>query len=177
MYISVHSKSQEMDLSLVSSRADISFQNLYDSGTMDCADEIPDLGPAAGLLAAYHDDPEAYWLISACDYPLLQPMAFQQLGSELEEPVTYFKNAEGYCEPLLAIWGPTALERLKQNIQLSTNGPSAVVGEMGGRMVLPAMEMWLKSTKTMEEYIPRELRREETATLRRAGTLNSSPRV
>lgn len=60
VYISVHSKSQELDLSMVSSKADKSLQYLYDSDTNDSTNEIPDIGPAAGLLAAYRDDPQAY---------------------------------------------------------------------------------------------------------------------
>ena len=152
VYISVHSESQELDSSLLSSRTDGSFQYLYDSKSNDGTKEIIDIGPAAGLLAAYHEDPKAYWLVSACDYPLMQPQACWQLGSEFEEPVTCFKNTEGYCEPLLAIWGPTALERLKQKVQAGKTGPSSVVRELGGKMVKPAVDCWLTGTNTMEEY-------------------------
>ncbi|MCJ1247946.1 hypothetical protein MMC30_005161 [Trapelia coarctata] len=150
--ISVRDRSQELDLSLLSSITDKAFQYLYDSETNDSADDIPDIGPAAGLLAAYREDPQAYWLVSACDYPLLQPTAIWQLVSEFEEPVTCFKNTEGYCEPLLAIWGPTALEKLKQKVQIGKTGPSSVVREMGGKMLKPAVERWLTGTNTMEEY-------------------------
>ena len=39
----------------------------------------PDIGPAAGLLAAHALHPEMTWLVLGCDYPLLPASALQQL--------------------------------------------------------------------------------------------------
>lgn len=62
-----------------------------------------DIGPAAGLLAAYSRHPEAKWLVLGCDYPLLPPSALQQLVREYQSPATCFINKSGFAEPLIAI--------------------------------------------------------------------------
>jgi molybdopterin-guanine dinucleotide biosynthesis protein A len=86
---------------------------LYDDPSQDdsipyiTAKAKPDdnrIGPAAGLLAAYKNDPHAHWLVIACDYPLLTSDALQQLYDAYEEPVTCFVNSQEWCEPLLGIW-------------------------------------------------------------------------
>ena len=75
---------------------------IYDSKASEIAGRaVHDIGPAAGLLAAHAADTQAYWLIIACDYPLLPAVALRQLINEYEEPLTCFENVGGFPEPLL----------------------------------------------------------------------------
>ncbi|KAF9769708.1 hypothetical protein IL306_012838 [Fusarium sp. DS 682] len=94
-------------------------------------------GPAAGLLAAYESDPEATWLVVACDYPCITAEALLDLQSRYRPPVTCFRNQEGYCEPLLGIWSPEAIAHLKENYQDGKLSPSKTVRELEGHMYLP----------------------------------------
>lgn len=112
---------------------------------------IPDLapnptptsaGPAAGLLAAHHVLPDATFLVVACDHPFLTVSVLQRLCRSYQPPVTCFRNAAGFCEPLVAVWGPPALGRLREMVEDSEGsragrgvGPSRVVREVGGRVV------------------------------------------
>lgn len=41
--------------------------------TLNDEQELGDIGPASGLMAAYSTDPTATWLVVACDFPLLSP--------------------------------------------------------------------------------------------------------
>lgn len=92
-------------------------------------------GPAAGLLAAFSSDPHATWLIIPCDSPFLSPAVLERLRREYEPPVTCFRNGEGFCEPLIGIWGPEALGRLAENAARGRAGPSAAVRELGGKQI------------------------------------------
>ena len=109
------------------------------------------IGPTAGLLAAYHNDPDAHWLVVACDYPLLTHDALRQLYEAYEESVTCFVNAQGWSEPLLAIWSPTALLKLDTNVREGSTGPSKVVNALQGRLVKAEVESWIKGANTQEE--------------------------
>ena len=93
-------------------------------------------GPAAGLLAAFHFQPETTWLVIACDYPFLTPTALQRLGREYQAPVTCFQNRDGFCEPLVGIWSPRALGALAERVGRGARvGPCRVVRDLGGRQI------------------------------------------
>ena len=110
------------------------------------------IGPAAGLLAAHATDPEAHWLVLACDYPVAQFASMRQLLQEFEGPVTCFENEDGFCEPLFALWSPEALEKLAENVEKGKTGPSWTVREMGGKLIKPRDSRWLINTNTPEEW-------------------------
>jgi molybdopterin-guanine dinucleotide biosynthesis protein A len=63
-----------------------------------------DIGPAIGLLVAHAHNADAYWLVLACDYPLVTAEALRQLCEEFEEPVTCFVNRDGFVESLVVAW-------------------------------------------------------------------------
>jgi molybdopterin-guanine dinucleotide biosynthesis protein A len=111
-----------------------------------------DIGPAAGLLAAHRSDPKATWLIVACDFPLLDPAALRQLREAYETPMTCFVNADGFSEPLLAIWSPQALQKLDENVSSGRSGPNHTVKQLGGKLVSPTEEDWILNTNTREEW-------------------------
>ncbi|KAJ9263935.1 hypothetical protein DTO212C5_7353 [Paecilomyces variotii] len=144
------------DTLLLPGKTQYTVRVLYDenSGSQDgtVTHKIVDIGPAAGLLAAHHHDLESSWLIVACDYPLLPISPLQQLLHEFEEPVTCFRNSAGYCEPLLAVWSPGALQRLQQNVLRGKCGPSFVVKELKGKMLRPDHEVWLFNANNKEEW-------------------------
>lgn len=160
IYISVNRPEQATGFKLPMSWQDrVTF--LYDEPSQD--DSIPyitakakpddnGIGPAAGLLAAYKNDPHAHWLVIACDYPLLTSDALQQLYDAYEEPVTCFVNSQGWLEPLLGIWGPYAISKLKSNVGRGYTGPSMVVKELQGRLIKPAVDLWIKGANTKEEW-------------------------
>ncbi|KAK2799782.1 hypothetical protein FQN51_006709 [Onygenales sp. PD_10] len=127
-----------------------------------------DIGPAAGLIAAYHADPTATWLVVACDFPFLTTSALKLLCREHFTPahatnamgsdeslITCYRNAKGHCEPLLALWTPDALAMLERNLKQGRTGPRFVIEELGPRgvrMVSPAEERWLFNANTEEDW-------------------------
>jgi molybdopterin-guanine dinucleotide biosynthesis protein A len=115
-------------------------------------DQKEDIGPAAGLLAAHAKFPNSKWLVLGCDYPLLPPSALQQLILEFHSPVTCFLNESGFAEPLIAIWDFEALKKLKENVSNGRYGLNGVIKQVGGRMVKPLREEWIKGANTKEEW-------------------------
>lgn len=97
-------------------------------------------GPASGILAAANLRPNTTWLVVACDFPFLTADALRQLVSHYEQPVTCFRNLKGYCEPLLGLWSPQALEYLADNHKKGVLSPSRVVDKLGGPMLLPTRD-------------------------------------
>lgn len=136
-------------------RRDLSVRVLFDFDTEDyygCQKEDDDIGPAAGLMAAYREDPTANWVVVACDFPLLTPAVLWQLRGSFEGPVTCFVNKEGFFEPLLAIWTPEAFRRLEWNVNDGILGPSSVVRQLGGNGIRPDKEEWLFNANTKAEW-------------------------
>ncbi|TQS31632.1 hypothetical protein Golomagni_08077, partial [Golovinomyces magnicellulatus] len=101
--------------------------------------------PATGLLAAYDSDPTSSWLVLACDYPILPTDALELVSQQYEPPVTCFRNADGYIEPLIGKWSPTALHHLQQNVEREKYSLARVVEQLGGKTIsLPSdSEHWL----------------------------------
>ncbi|KAK5109312.1 hypothetical protein LTR62_007186 [Meristemomyces frigidus] len=115
-------------------------------------DSDTDIGPAAGLLAAHAYEPEAHWLVVACDYPLMSAKELRRLAESYSPPITCFKNVDGWVEPLLAVWGPEAFHVLQSNVNRGMNGPKNVVRTMNGTSLQPIDEVALLNTNTMDAW-------------------------
>ncbi|KXJ87865.1 MobA-like NTP transferase domain-domain-containing protein [Microdochium bolleyi] len=120
------------------------------------SDKTASGGPAKGLLAAWRAHPEETWLVLACDYPRLTPAAVQCLVRAHVPPVTCFRNRDGFCEPLVSIWGPAALAQLARNVEAGRQGPSWTIRQIGGTVLdLPnegVAEGWLCNVNNREEW-------------------------
>jgi molybdopterin-guanine dinucleotide biosynthesis protein A len=111
-----------------------------------------DIGPAAGLLATHAAYPAATVLALGCDYPLLPPAALQQLILEYKPPLTCFVNAEGITEPLIAIWSPEALDKLKGEVGRGRSGLNRFMSILEGKKVRPLRESWITGCNTRAQW-------------------------
>ena len=77
-------------------------------GAEGLADVPGHRGPNGGILAARRHDPDAIWLIVACDMPLVTPAAVAWLLSQWSDDVVAVMPvaADGREQPLLALYGP-----------------------------------------------------------------------
>jgi molybdopterin-guanine dinucleotide biosynthesis protein A len=71
-------------------------------------DPAPDLGPLAGVLAAFTHRPDAAWLVVACDLPGLNAEAIARLeaGRGPGWDAVAFCAPDGGPEPMAALWEP-----------------------------------------------------------------------
>lgn len=137
---------------------DQSFQTAVDDGVQFLYDSDAhpggqvDLGPASGLLAAHHRHPTAHWLVIACDYPLLRVSDLRYLIESYEPPLTCFENAEGWPEPLLAIWSPLALQALERNVQAGMIGPIKTLRTLQTKRLKPLHDLSLLNANTPADW-------------------------
>jgi molybdopterin-guanine dinucleotide biosynthesis protein A len=80
-------------------------------------DSFLEMGPMGGILSAFLRDPTAAWLVVACDLPLLSLNMLQNLienrvPSAIATAYKSPNSAEGFPEPLVALWEPKAFSRL-----------------------------------------------------------------
>ncbi|RYP61297.1 hypothetical protein DL771_010174 [Monosporascus sp. 5C6A] len=124
---------------------------IFDYNVNDSAESK---GPAEGLLSAHSACPDATWLVVACDHPYVTSATLRYLIGSYSPPVTCFRNSEGFCEPLLGIWSPAALERLAENVARGKSGPAATVREIKGAMlsVPEGCEAWLVDVNRQADW-------------------------
>jgi molybdenum cofactor guanylyltransferase len=87
--------------------------DLADENVPIIADTFTDLGPFGAILSAFRHDPNAAWLVIACDLPLLdaETLEFLIKNRNLSAVATAFKSPQSedsFPEPLITIWEPRA---------------------------------------------------------------------
>ncbi|MCC3159809.1 NTP transferase domain-containing protein [Hymenobacter sp. 15J16-1T3B] len=96
------------------------------TGLQPLPDQFLDLGPLSGLLSAFRHDPNAAWLVVACDLPFLTEQTLHYLvehrrpgrmATALQSPDNEFP------EPLITIWEPRSYPLLLQMLALGYSCP------------------------------------------------------
>ncbi len=93
-------------------------------------DTFTGLGPFGAILSAFRENPNTAWLVTACDLPLLDQTALQQLidGRDTSKLATAFHNpATGWPDPLVTIWEPRAYPVLLQFLAQGYSCPRKVL--------------------------------------------------
>ena len=88
------------------------------------------LGPMGALLSAFRAYPDAAWLAIACDLPLLDMETIQYLAGQrrISNLATAFISpANGFPEPLIAIWEPRSYPVLLQFLSQGYSCPRKVL--------------------------------------------------
>ncbi|MBC7466456.1 MAG: molybdenum cofactor guanylyltransferase [Bdellovibrio sp.] len=120
-------------------------------------DQLLDIGPAAALLAAHEKFPTENWFIVACDFPLATPECFLNLAEHFsvassDNEVICYSHPDGTPEPLLAVWRPSALDRLKKSVQNQITGPLHTLRKSNPLILAPHKSEWLTNTNTPDEW-------------------------
>ena len=113
-------------------------------------------GPYNGLLSAHIAHPEVAWLVLACDLPLMDKKALQELiaARNAEKIASAFADATNPLpEPLCAIWEP---EALKQSIAYLEAGngscPRKFLINADVNLVFPQQKEVLLNANSRAEY-------------------------
>ena len=78
-------------------------------------DTFTGLGPFGGILSAFRQQPDAAWLVVACDLPLLETGTFKFLieNRKTSATATAFNSPDNeFPEPLITIWEPKSYATL-----------------------------------------------------------------
>ncbi len=118
-------------------------------------DQIQDVGPAAGILAAFALRPDHAWLIAAVDLPLLDAATLNQLVSERNPQLmaTAFVSAhDGLPEPLCTIWEPASRAPLETFLSGGRSCPRKFLLNHPTQLIQLSSSNTLANVNTPEEY-------------------------
>ena len=93
-------------------------------------DAFFNLGPMGGILSAFRADPNAAWLVLACDLPYLSESTLQFLlkNRNPSKTATAFLDTDGvFPEPLITIWEPRSYPLLLQFLGQGYSCPRKVL--------------------------------------------------
>lgn len=93
-------------------------------------DTFTGLGPFGAIASAFRSQPNAAWLVVACDLPLLGTTGIQQLVTQRNPSkiATAFNSpVNAFPEPLVAIWEPRSYPALLQFLALGYACPRKVL--------------------------------------------------
>ena len=117
-------------------------------------DKFSDLGVYGAILSAFQHDPNAAWLIVACDLPLLgiQSLQFLKENRAISKTATAFYNPETqFPDPLLTIYEPKAYQALLQFLGLGYSCPRKVLINSDTHIIQPNSSQILANANTPEE--------------------------
>jgi len=125
-------------------------------GFVTIADEDKFRGPFNGILSAHSRHEEVAWLVLACDLPLMDLPALEQLIEERapEKLATAFANEEDPLpEPLCAIWEPHALQKAIEYLEAG-NGtcPRKFLINNDTKLVFPKNKNVILNANSEGEY-------------------------
>ena len=113
-------------------------------------------GPYNGLLSAHKKQPEAAWLVLACDLPLMDLYSLKELISQRDttKQATAFALKENPLpEPLCAIWEPHALAESLSYMESGVGAcPRKFLINTDTKLVFPNNESVLLNANSEEEY-------------------------
>ena len=113
-------------------------------------------GPYNGLLSAHKKYPEAAWLVLACDLPLMDLEALNELISQRDnaKQATAFALKENPLpEPLCAIWEPHAFADSLRYLESGVGTcPRKFLINNDTKLVFPKNEKVLLNANSEEEY-------------------------
>jgi cyclic pyranopterin monophosphate synthase len=125
------------------------------SGFTQIVDQLSDVGPAAGILAALAREPERAWLIVAVDLPFLGRDTLERLLRERDSAsfaTAYRSSRDGLPEPLCAIWEPAARGPLAAAVAAGRVCPRKFLMQSPLRLIEPVRAAALDNVNTPDEY-------------------------
>jgi molybdenum cofactor guanylyltransferase len=114
------------------------------------------LGPYGAILSAFRENPNAAWLVVACDLPLLDKMTVENLiknrnPSAVATTYRSPESSEGFPEPLITIWEPKSYPILLQFLAQGFSCPRKVLINSDTHIIDPSVPEALTNVNTPDE--------------------------
>lgn len=117
-------------------------------------DRLTDMGPFGAIVSAFMHDPEAAWLVLACDLPFITEASLQKLITERYSSgvaTAYKADARPFPEPLISIYEPRAYGRFLEFMSLGYSCPRKVIINSDVRVLDLKDEKIIANVNTPEE--------------------------
>ena len=118
-------------------------------------DELENVGPIAGIMAAQAVHPDAAWLVLACDLPYLDAATLKHLiwAREADRTATAYRSShDGLPEPLCAIYEPASREAIKAFMATGKICPRKFLIRSEAHLIDEPNPRALDNVNTPEEY-------------------------
>jgi len=122
-------------------------------------DAFGPVGPLGAIASAQQHDPNASWLVLACDLPMIEQHHLQSLIDTLDtdgwdkDAIYYASATDGLPEPLCAIWEPGSARAVTAAMNDGRRCPRSVLENLDG-LALPSPGLWtLANTNTEADAI------------------------
>lgn len=127
------------------------FQTEIPSVYPQLIDKFEIQSPLNGIQSAFATHPHAAWLVVACDMPNIDADCLQFLAENRKTGAyaSCFWNTErGHLEPLLSIWEPICLPKLKT---YQGKSPLKFLLSIKPHLISPPKPHWLANINTLQE--------------------------
>jgi len=117
-------------------------------------DKFIDLGPYGAILTAFQSDPNAAWLVVACDQPNIDKRVLSHLVThrDSKKMATCYHNPEtDFPEPLITLWEPGAYPALLHFLSLGFTCPRKVLINSDCHVIQAPSTEILKNINTQKE--------------------------
>ncbi|MCB2378477.1 NTP transferase domain-containing protein [Hymenobacter sp. BT635] len=124
------------------------------AGLTPLPDRFLDLGPMGGILSAFQLDPNAAWLVVACDLPFLSEATLRHLMAHRNgaKMATAFQSPENeFPEPLITIWEPRGYGTLLRFLGLGYSCPRKALINSDIELLVAPDPTELRNVNTPEE--------------------------
>ncbi len=113
------------------------------------------LGPKGAILSAFRQDPNAAWLVVACDYPLMNENTIRHLvdNRNTSKLATAFHSPHSeFPEPLITIWEPRSYPVLLQFLTQGYSCPRKVLINSDVHLLEPEQPEVFENVNHTSEY-------------------------
>ena len=124
------------------------------AGLIALPDTFLNLGPLGGILSAFQADPNAAWLVLACDLPFLSRETLEYLVANRQPArmATSFRSPwDEFPEPLVSIWEPRSYGQLLRFLSLGYSCPRKALINSDIELLAPPVPGELRNVNTPEE--------------------------
>lgn len=124
------------------------------AGLKPLPDTFLNLGPLGGVLSAFQADPNAAWLVLACDLPFLTRTTLEFLVTHRQpaRAATALRSPwNEFPEPLITIWEPRSYGQLLRFLGLGYSCPRKALINTDIELLNPPVPEELRNVNTPEE--------------------------
>lgn len=124
------------------------------AGLTALPDTFLNLGPLGGVLSAFQADPNAAWLVLACDLPFLTRDTLEYLVTNRQPArmATSFRSPwDAFPEPLVTIWEPRSYGQLLRFLSLGYSCPRKALINSDIELLAPPAPEELRNVNTPAE--------------------------
>lgn len=118
-------------------------------------DKYIGFGPTGGILSAFHHEPNASWLVLACDMPFINEAVVEEL-IEKRNPYRlascFYNGEKKWPEPLCAIYEPKAAQKLGYYLAMGKPCPRKVLMNSRIELLTPPEERILQNANTPKDF-------------------------